>query len=197
MSRVANVTAPLDAFLPRPAQRTRFELDVAASPEATWGAMRALTPSELPVTRALTALRSAPGRLLSGGHGGPADTPDRPLVEQFVEAGFGVLYEDRPWTLVVGAAGQPWRLRGGERHRLAGPEAFAAFDRPANVRMALSFELTLGDDGGTRLATETRVAPTDAAAARAFGRYWMAIKLGGGAIRLELLRGIRRRAEGR
>jgi hypothetical protein len=61
--------------------------------------------------------------------------------------------------------------------------------------MVLSFELLPAEDGGTRLAAETRVTPTDAGAGRAFGRYWTAIRLGGGLIRLELLRGIRRRAE--
>lgn len=187
--------APLDAFLPGPAYRTRFDTDVAASVEETWTAMRTITPRELPVTRTLAALRSAPGRLLRSGHGGPADAPDRPVVEQFVEAGFGVLYEDTPRVLVVGTAAQPWRLRGGARLRLAGPGEFVAFDRPDHVRIALSFELTSQADGRTRLAAETRVTPTDAGAARAFGRYWTLIRCGGNAIRLELLRGIRRRAE--
>ena len=86
-------------------------------------------------------------------------------------------------------------MGGGERVRLAGPEVFRAFDQPGHVRIALSFELTRRRDGTTRLATETRVAPTDLAAARAFGRYWHVIRLGGAAIRLDLLRGIRRRAE--
>lgn len=191
------VTAPsrLDAFLPQPAHRSRFHTDVAASFEQTWAAMWAITPRDLPVTRALSAARAAPGRLLGSGHGGPADAPDRPVVEQFVAAGFGILDEDSPRTLVVGAAAQPWRLRGGSRVHLSSPGEFLAFDRPEHVRIALSFELVTSPDGRTRLATETRVTPTDAAAARAFGRYWTVIRLGGHAIRLDLLRGIRHLAE--
>ena len=190
-----NGGAPLDVLLREPAHRTRFGTNVAASVEATWAAALAVTPGELPLTRTLSALRSAPARLLRGGHGGPADASNRPIVEQFLAAGFEVLREEPPQLLIVGVGAQPWRLRGGERVRLAGPEAFGAFDRPGHVRIALSFELTRRHDGTTRLATETRVAPTDSAAARAFGRYWHIIRLGGAGIRLELLRGIRRRAE--
>lgn len=82
-----------------------------------------------------------------------------------------------------------------KRLRFAAPEAFVAFDERGHVRIALSFELTPRGDGSTRLATETRVMPSDRDAARAFARYWAIIRLGGDLIRLELLRGIRRRAE--
>ena len=190
-----NGGAPLDGFLPAPAHRTRFGTNVNASVEGTWAAALAITPGELPLTRTLSALRSAPAGLLRSGHGGPAEAPHRAIVEQFVAAGFEVLQEDPPQLLIVGVAAQPWRLGGGERVRLAGPEAFRAFDEPGHVRIALSFELTRRRDGTTRLATETRVAPTDLAATRAFGRYSARHPLGGAGIRLELLRGIRRRAE--
>lgn len=103
------VPGPLDDFLPQPTHRTRFHVDVAVPAERTWAAMRAITPRDLPVTRTLSTVRAAPGRLLGGGHDGPADAPDRPVVEQFVAAGFGILEEDAPRTLLVGAAGQPWR----------------------------------------------------------------------------------------
>jgi hypothetical protein len=46
--------------------------------------------------------------------------------------------------------------------------------------IATSFELEAGD--GTRLSTETRVQPTDGAAARAFRPYWWAIRGGSGLI---------------
>lgn len=190
-----SLDTPLDAFLPHPAHRTRFATDVAANPANTWAAMLAITPDELPLTRTLSGLRSAPARLSGGGRHGPADARNRPVVEQFVAAGFGVLHEDAPRVLMVGAAAQPWRLRGGARRRFETPEAFVAFDEPGFVRMALSFELTRRGEVGTRLATETRVIPTCPDAARAFARYWTLIRLGSDVIRLELLHGIRRRAE--
>lgn len=189
------MTAPLDRILPDPAHLSRFDVRVAASAEATWAAVRVVTPAELPVTRLLTYVRAMPGRILGDGHPGPADAADRPIVDQFVEAGFGVLVEEPPRLMIVGAAAQPWRLRGGERVSFAAQEAFVAFHRPDHVRIALSFELDPAPGGGTRLAAETRVTPTDAAAARKFGRYWTAIRLGGAVIRFELLRAVRRRAE--
>jgi hypothetical protein len=59
-------------------------------------------------------------------------------------------------------------------------DGLRVFARPGFVLMTTSFELEpLGD--GTRLSTETRVQPTDAAAARAFRPYWWAIRAGSGA----------------
>jgi len=56
--------------------------------------------------------------------------------------------------------------------------------------------LELAPDGGaTRLATETRIAPTDDDAARAFGRPWAVVRHGSGLVRHDLPRAVRRRAE--
>jgi hypothetical protein len=43
--------------------------------------------------------------------------------------------------------------------------------------------------------TETRIHLTDEAARRAFGRYWLVVRLGSGAIRRDWLRAARRHAE--
>ncbi|MGH2991074.1 MAG: hypothetical protein ACRDMA_14690 [Solirubrobacterales bacterium] len=73
-------------------------------------------------------------------------------------------------------------------------DGFRAFARPGFVRIATSFELeALGE--GTRLSTETRVQPTDAAAACAFRLYWWAIRGGSGLIRRDVMHAVRRRAE--
>jgi len=69
-----------------------------------------------------------------------------------------------------------------------------AFARSGFVLIATSFEIeALGDI--TRLSTETRVQPTDAAAAHAFRPYWWLIRAGSGLIRRDVLRAVRRRAE--
>jgi hypothetical protein len=119
---------------------------------------------------------------------------DRGFIEAFVGRGYRELRVDPPWTLVAGAAGQPWRLRGGETADVVDLDGLRAFARPRFVLIATSFELeALGD--GTRLSTETRVQPTDAAAARAFRPYWWAIRAGSGLIRRDVLHAVRRRAE--
>jgi len=51
------------------------------------------------------------------------------------------------------------------------------------------------DGTGSRMATETRIAATDATARRRFGRYWLLIGPFSGITRREMLAAIRRRAE--
>jgi hypothetical protein len=90
---------------------------------------------------------------------------------------------------VATASGMP------RRSRPRPIDGLRVFARPGFVLMTTSFELEpLGD--GTRLSTETRVQPTDDAAARAFRPYWWAIRAGSGLIRRDVLRATRRLAEG-
>jgi hypothetical protein len=180
--------SPLDRVLPRCAHSEVHATDVGASPELVWAALHAVTAGELPLTRMLTTVRG-----LGRGGGG-----DRPVLGAFVHRGFAVVIDEEPRALALAAAGQPWRPRGGETVRLADPEAVASFDRSGFVVMAMSFALEpLGGHAGgrTRLTTETRVQPTDAAAARSFRPYWWAIRAGSGLIRHDLLRAVRRRAQ--
>lgn len=180
--------SPLDRVLPQFAHREVHAVVVDAAPEITWAALREVTGRELPLTRALTALRGLGTR-----------GAQRPVIDRFVAGGFGVALDEAPRALAIAAAGQPWKLRGGERIALpAGDAEVSEFVRPGFVLMAMSFALEpLGGQGGgrTRLTTETRVQPTDAAAARSFRPYWLAIRAGSGVIRHELLRAVKRRAE--
>ncbi len=79
---------------------------------------------------------------------------------------------------------------------MEGPEGFAAFDEAGCARAAMSFRLEADRGHGVRVATETRIAGTDAAGTRACRRYWRAIAPGSAAIRLSWLNAIRRRAQG-
>jgi hypothetical protein len=65
----------------------------------------------------------------------------------------------RDGEAVFGASGTPWRPGGGIGSFHDAP--------PGTVRMAFDIRAD-----GRRLTTETRVAATDAAARRAFARYW-------------------------
>ncbi|MBJ7604038.1 MAG: hypothetical protein JF888_12725 [Candidatus Dormibacteraeota bacterium] len=139
-------------------------------------------------------VRALPARLLGGGRRRDGAPADRGFVEAFLQRGFRELLVDAPSTLVAGAAGQPWRLAGGETADVVDLAGFRAFRRPGFVLMATSFELEAVSEG-TRLTTETRVQPTDATAARAFRPYWWAIRVGSGLIRRDVLHAVRRRAE--
>jgi hypothetical protein len=184
----------LDRVLPDFAHRTRHAIVVDATPAAAWDAIREVTPAELPVTRLLTGIRSLASSLTGSGGSRRASDTGRPVIEQFLAAGFTVVHDDAPRSIVAGAVSAPWRLGRDPRPRVEGPEAFATFAEPGYVRMALAFDLE-PDGARTRITTETRVQPTDPEAARAFRRYWTAIRLGSELIRLELGRAIKRRAE--
>jgi len=168
------MSGALDAVLPEPEHRIRAATVVAASPEAVWEALQSLAPARLTAhPPAACDARRAPAEL--AGEGLRLDA-HRSILEQFHEAGFRVLISDTPWLLVAAAAGQPWRLRGGLTFSPSSVDEFANFDVPGCARIALSFE---GETGRhTTLSTETRVSATDAAAARAFRRYWATIRLG-------------------
>jgi hypothetical protein len=188
------MTAVLDKILPVYRHRERHATQIAAAPDVVWSALDALSSGDLRLTRLLMSIRALPGRL-RGARVPPGGLPaDRRFVEAFLEDGFRELRVDPPWTLVAGAAGQPWRLRGGETADVVDLDGFRAFARPGFVLIATSFELeALGN--GTRLSTETRVQPTDPPAARAFRPYWWAIRAGSGLIRHDMLRAVRLRAE--
>lgn len=188
------MTAVLDDVLPAYRHRERHATQIAAGPEAVWHALHAVSARDLRLTRALTSIRALPARLPGARMPRGGVPADRRLIDAFIERGYRELRLDPPWTLVVGSAAQPWRLRGGETADVVDLDGFRAFARPGFVLIATSFELeALGD--GTRLSTETRVQPTEAAAARAFRPYWWAIRAGSGLIRRDVLHAVRRRAE--
>lgn len=181
----------LDGLLPH------FDLDqihtlrVAATPAAALVAVRAATPGEMPLVRLLYALRSAPA-LLTRRRGLPRDN-DRSQWEQMLESGFVSLVSEE-YEIVLGYAGQPWKLTGGSQPGVSSAEEWERFSAPGYVKAVMGFRAEAAD-GGTLLTTETRVLATDEAARGRFGRYWRVIRPGSSAIRRSWLRAAARRAE--
>jgi hypothetical protein len=163
---------------------------IDASPGRVWEALLALRMRELPFTRVLMGIRTLPARL----SGGLAPGGERPLVEEFVEAGFSVLAE-RDRELVLGVVGQFWRLRQLPADQVSDAATFAAFDEPGFAKAAIDLRAE-AVAGGTQLTTETRIQTTDPRARRRFGLYWLVIRAGSGLIRRDLLRTVAQRAEG-
>jgi len=164
---------------------------VAAPPDRVFEAVKAVTLAEMPLVRVLFGLRSLPARL-SGGRPLP-QAKHRPLFTQMVEFGFTVLAEDPGREVVAGVVAQMWKRRG-QATRIAHGGQFVAFDRPGYVKAAMNFRLS-GQDGATRIETETRVLANDAESRKGFARYWRLIRPGSAAIRRAWLRAIARRAE--
>jgi hypothetical protein len=91
----------LDRVLPEWDFGERHTIRVEAPPDAVFGAVRAVTLSEMGVFRVLAWLR------------GIRVPADRPIVE-VAGAAWSVLADVPGRELVLGAVGQPWRLRGGD-----------------------------------------------------------------------------------
>lgn len=183
---------PLDEFMPVYRHRERHQRTITAAPNAVWDALLAVTFRELPLSRFLMGVRSIPRRVLV--RHAESDNSQRPVIETFRKSGFRDLRVDPPRLLIAGTAIQPWRLVRGEVGDIHDAAGFRKFSRPGFVLAAISFELEPFDDR-TRLATETRVQPTDASAGRAFLPYWLVIRAGSGLIRRETLRAVGERAE--
>ncbi|MDX6511617.1 MAG: hypothetical protein QOE36_1121 [Gaiellaceae bacterium] len=155
----------LDAFLPSYEFSERHAVSVDAPPARVDRAVREVTLAELPVVRALFALRGLPRR-----------QGDVPVLTVF--GGSTTVLEDVPGEgLVLELRGQFWRLRGGRGE----PSATAVVD--------------FRTDHAGILSTETRVHVADAGARRKFARYWRVIRPFSGLIRIRMLRAAKRRAE--
>ncbi len=173
----------LDELLPQWHFRECHRRATDAPAPALLAATGRVTWAEVPLMGVLMRIRSG-GRLRPAAH--------RPVLDDMAGAGFVVL-ERTSEELVLGAIGRPWSP-GGRRAplltRQADPAAFFAdFAAAGRAKMAVNFRASAGE-----LSTETRVLLTDDRSRRAFGRYWLLIRLFSGLIRREWLAAIARRA---
>lgn len=171
----------LDDFLPTYEFSERHSLAIAAPPERIDVALRTVSLRDIPVARALWALR----RL-----GRSWGDPGKPFVHSALEG--AVLLDQAPEEgLVLGLTGQFWRIRGGDKAgRPRTAEEFRAYDRPDACKAVIEFRI-----GSAVLSTETRVHVPDPASRRKFARYWFVIRPFSGLIRILFLHAAKRKAE--
>jgi hypothetical protein len=182
-------TSALDAYLPRPHVRERFETRIRAPAPLVLEVASGFDLQSLPVVHAIFRMRE----LLMRAPAPPAREP-RGLREEMLGLGWGLL-EDRPDLLACGAVCRPWEAD--VRFTPVPREEFARFAGGGQVKIAWTLEaLALAPDA-TRLVHETRVAATDEESRVRFARYWRWARFGIVAIRLLLLPAIRREAERR
>ncbi|HEY0632230.1 MAG TPA: hypothetical protein VGC98_09260 [Thermoleophilaceae bacterium] len=181
----------IDDWLPSFDESEFHTREVAAEPAAVEAALRELRSGDLRLTGLLMGIRTLPA-LLTGRRGPRANGR---LIDGVLAAGF-VMLDERPGEqMVLGVVGRPWRPRGDGLDAIDGPEQFRSYDRPGSVRCAWDFVLEPAPrGGGTLVATETRIAGTDAAGTRTFRRYWRLVQPGSALIRLDILRAVARRA---
>ena len=78
---------------------------------------------------------------------------------------FVLLAEQPPNSIVLGMAGQFWKLDGGPRGLVRSSTDFVAFAVPGYVRASVNFEI-----GSGGISTETRIQALDESSRRKFGR---------------------------
>lgn len=189
----------LDEIMPHFDVVERHRTVVRASPSAIHAAIREADLGGGPVTRALLALRALPAAVVallrSPREALTAWRRPAPGVRlaDFERVGFRVVAERAPEELVIGLLGRFWTPRGG----LCAEVSETDFRRGPPRGFALAgwnFTARPLADGGTELATETRVwcAPD---ARWKFRTYWLLVRPGSGLIRRAMLRSIRRQAE--
>jgi hypothetical protein len=182
--------ALLDRFIPLPDVRERFETTVRAPAAVVMEVATTFDMQSLPSVRTIIWLRERFMRAAS-------HAPRRPqgLLEETTKLGWGVLAEEPDRLVVMGARCQPWLAD--VKFVAIGPQDFAAYAKPSQVKIAWSLEAVETAPNVTRFAQETRAIATDAAARAKFLRYWRWARFGIVAMRLLMLPAVRREAEQR
>jgi hypothetical protein len=180
-------------FVPGASSGNSTAIDIAASPGVVWRAIEELRFEDLRATGLLIGVRSLPARILNRGSLRSRRVA-LPVIEAMVASRFVELCREPEVILTLGIVGQFWKLTGGDDAEVRSAEAFVSFERPGFVKSAIDFELDRRERG-TRLTTRTCNRATDETTARRFRRYWLLIGPGSKAIRVDILRAVRRRAE--
>jgi hypothetical protein len=170
----------LDEFLPVHEFSERHRIEVDAPRDRIDRAVRDLSLHDIPVARALWAMRR-----LGRSYG----EPDRPFFEAGI-AGSTVLDDVPGEGLVLGLTGRFWKLRDAYVPAPRTREEFLAYSRPEVCKAVIDVRIE-----PPFLTTETRVHVGDPAARRKFARYWRVIRPFSGLIRILMLRAAKRRAE--
>jgi hypothetical protein len=146
------------------------EIEVEASPQRVYDAIRGVTANEIYLFRTLTAIRRfgrpGPESIMNAPEG-------KPILDVALRGGFRLLADDPPREIVLGTIIIP----------------------PRQAVAAMNFLITPIGTNRCRLTTETRVYASTPAAIRRFATYWRIIHPGSDIIRRMWLRAVKRRAE--
>jgi hypothetical protein len=156
-----DVPERLDAWLPRPAVRTRHSRRSSLAPTELW---RAAGRVRLEDTRRL-------GRLVRWRIPG---LPRGLTYDGLFRAYPFTVIEEGERFLLAGLCGRIWTLSR-DYPRLGGPDEFAAWNQPGTVRVLFGHWVEPRPDGSSVLVSEARVAPVDGTAALRLRALWTVI----------------------
>jgi hypothetical protein len=187
---VPGVDTRLDAIVPAYQFDESHAIDVAASPERVYRAMRDVTAGEIPLFHTLTWIRRFGRRTPESILNAPDSVP---IIDVATRTGFMVLDDDPPREIVFGTmvlAPDTWR-----RADAPNAEALRNISAPGFAKAIMNFRIVAKGPNASTLTTETRVFGTDARSVKRFALYWRVIYPGSALIRRMWLRAIRARAE--
>lgn len=166
-SRVTEKQSRLDELIPVWQFSEHHQIEIAASPERVFAAIREVRADEIALFRTLTWIRrggkDAPESILNPG-------TRKPLLDVALSSGFSLLADDAPREVVIGTV------------------------PTSGTFAAMNFAVRLQGSNRSILTTETRVFAGTASATRRFGAYWRLIYPGSALIRRMWLRAIAKRA---
>ena len=184
------VTLPLDAFIPHPDVRERFEITIEAPAALVMDVAANFDMQSPPMVRAVFWLRE---RFMGASR--VSRRKPQGLLAETQALGWSLLCESPGRLIVCGAACQPWLAD--VKFIPVSADRFGTYSVPNHVKIAWSLEAEEVAPSTTRFAQETRVVATDAEAKMRFQAYWRWARFGIVSIRLLLLPAIRRVAERR
>lgn len=183
----------LDDLVSRWDWRSASTVWVAASAGDVAVAFEQVSMMELP------AVRGASHHTRDGQAAMPA--PRAPtLLQDLLGAGYFLLFEEPERELVLGRVGRFWRPGASATVAVSGRRAFCDFNEVGYAKAALALQiqpLPSAVGGGCMVGLESRVITTDEATRRELSRHQLMGPWATPVGRIELLRVLRRRAEGR
>jgi hypothetical protein len=180
----------LDRFMPEYEVRERHEIRVAAPVADTYAAARALDIHRSRLVRAIFRGREL---LMHSEH--TNSHASKPLVDETLGLGWGMLTEVAGREIVMGSVTRPWEP---DVHFWSlPPDEFARFDAPGYAKIVWNLAATPVDADHSLFFTETRVGTTDGVSRERFRRYWTVMSPGIVLIRRLSLRIVRSDAEQR
>lgn len=188
--RIGEPRTQLDQFAPVYQFNEVHSIQVAASREQVYRAIKDVTADEIRLFRTLTWARRfgrpVPESILNP----PENTP---ILEVAMRTGFLLLAEEPKREIVIGAAvATPPGFRPKARPT---PEQFKAVQQPGFALATMNFLVEEARPGVCTVTTETRVYATDPSTQRRFAVYWRVIYPGSALIRRMWLQAVKRRAE--
>ncbi|MEP6924277.1 MAG: hypothetical protein ABI954_07415 [Pyrinomonadaceae bacterium] len=169
----------IDDLMPKFEFGDTNKIDVNASPNAVFRAVKTFNMGDSTTVRWLFKMRGIPTENLT--------------INDFEKANFKVLAEKRDEEILLGLIGEFKSLTSGLLK--IEPDKFRDFNNAGFIKAVWNFAVAETSHGKSRLTTEIRIHPTDASSMAKIKTYWGMLRPPSQMIRKEILKLIKKQAE--